>query len=196
MSNPSCDRSVEIEEDDFKYYDKDGFELNRAEQKYYAAMGYPINYPILNHHCWQEPWFSLEDGINNLILDHSMFLCRCNYTGQALDQLNDIKKITPLADYLIKTRVKWGFDFALDGIRDGELFEVLHVEFDSNDFEYFNSRMINFDWVVRHTNWQDAADRIWKQKDKWKHLKGFDQNHWKAEYLLGWKQAEYTEKTV
>ncbi len=56
--------------------------------------------------------------------------------------------------------------------------------------------MLNFEWTVRHTDWLDAADRVWSQRDQWQHLQGFDQNHWKAEYLLGWKKAEYTEKTV
>lgn len=196
-SNPVCLKSVEIlETEDFRYYDKDGFELNQAEQKFYAAMGYPIQYPILNHHCWQEPWFELERHDLGLILDHSMFLCRCNYSGEAEDQLQSLKEYIPTADYLLKTKPKWGFDFALDAVKDGEVFEVLHVEYDHRDFEHFRNHMINFDWTVRHTDWQDAADRIWQHRDQWQQLKGFDQNHWKAEFLLGWKKAEYTEKTV
>lgn len=196
MSNPSCYNPVEVSEADFKYYDKDGFELNKAEQKFYAAMGYPINYPILNHHCWQEPWFTLEENVDGLVLDHSMFLCRCNYIGHALELLNKLKKTIPSADYLIRTKTKWGYDFALDAVRDGEIFEVLHVEYDSNDFEHFRNHMIKFDWTVRHTDWQDAADRIWAQRNQWEHLKGFDQNHWKAKYLLNWNKAEFTEKAV
>lgn len=196
-SNPVCTQAVDsLVDSDFFYYDKDGFELNRAEQKFYSAMNHPIQYPILNHTCWQEPWFDLEEGIEGLILDHSMFLCRCNYTGQALDQLISMKKTIPFADYLIRTRVKWGFDFALDAIRDDEIFEVLHVEFDSNNFDYFNDRMINFDWTIRHTDWQDAADQVWAMRDQWQSLKGFEQNHWKAKYLLNWTKAEYTEKAV
>lgn len=195
-SNPTCDRPVEVTEGDFKYYDKDGFELNRAEQKYYAAMGHPINYPILNHYCWQEPWFYLEESVKDLILDHSMFLCRCNYTGAALEQLKAMKKTQPSADYLMRTKIKWGYDFALDAVRDGEIFEVLHVEYDSNNFDHFRDRMIQFDWIVRHTDWQDAADRIWAQRSQWEGLKGFEQNHWKAKYLLNWTKSEYTEKAV
>jgi hypothetical protein len=197
MSNPSCDREVEVlESDDFRYYDKDGFELNQAEQKFYSAMKYPINYPILNHHCWQEPWFELERDDLGLILDHSMFLCRCNYVSAALDQLESLKEYIPTADYLIKTRTKWGFDFSLDAVCDGHVFEVLHVEYDHREFDHFRNRMITFEWTVRHTDWRDAADRVWEQRSQWQDLKGFDQNHWKAEYLLGWKKAEYTEKTV
>lgn len=197
MSNPVCTKTVkDINLSDFQYYDKDGFELNLAEQKFYSAMGYPINYPILNHTCWQEPWFELESDDLGLILDHSMFLCRCNYGGEAQDQLEKLRPSVPTADYLLKSKAKWGFDFALDAVRDSVTFEVLHIEFDHRNFEQFRNRMISFEWTVRHTDWRDAANRIWNRRSDWQHLVGFDQNHWKAEYLLGWKKAEYTEKTV
>ena len=197
MSNPVCYRSVEdLNNEDFRYYDKDGFELNRAEQKFYSAMGYPIIYPILNHTCWQEPWFELVSNDKDLILDHSMFLCRCNYIGDAEQQLKKLKDTVPEADYLLRSRAKWGYDFALDAVRDGETFEVLHVEYDHRDFDQFRNHMLFFEWTVRHTDWHDAADRVWKHRAHWQDLAGFDQNHWKAEFLLGWKKAEYTEKTV
>lgn len=197
MSNPVCLKAAEdITSSDFQYYDKDGFELNLAEQKFYRAMGYPICYPILNHTCWQEPWFELENSVEGLILDHSMFLCRCNYAGEALNQLEELKTSSPTAYYLTKTKPKWGYDFALDAVRDGVTFEVLHVEYDHRDFEHFRNNMIMFEWTVRHTDWRDAADRVWNRRSEWQQLVGFDQNHWKAEYLLGWKRAEYTEKTV
>lgn len=198
MSNPSCTKHVDsLELQDFRYYDKDGFELNIAEQKFYSAMKYPINYPILNHHCWQEPWFELEDGVEGLILDHSIFLCRCSYEQAAEQQLKSLKELYPQADYLLRSKRKWGFDFALDAVSNcNTTFEVLHVEYDNYDYETFKNRMISFEYTVRHTDWRDAADRIWAHRDQWQHLQGFDQNHWKAEFLLGWQKAEYTEKTV
>lgn len=198
LSNPSCTKTVEnLSSQDFRYYDKDGFELSIAEQKYYSAMGYPIQHHILNHCCWQEPWFELENNDLGLILDHSMFLCRCNYERDAAEQLKELQPSIPLADYLLRTKRKWGFDFALDGVADnGTVYEVLHVEYDHNDYEVFKNRMISFEYLVRHTDWQDAARRVWNQRDQWQGLIGFDQNHWKAEYLLGWNKAEYTEKAI
>jgi hypothetical protein len=197
LSNPSCEKSVDnLITEDFQYYDKDGFELNLAEQKFYAAMNHPIYHPLLNHTCWQQPWFELEHKDLDLILDHSMFLCRCSYERAAADQLKTLKDSAPFADYLLRTKRKWGYDFALDAVREGTTFEVIHVEYDNYDFDKFGNHMIHFEWAVRHTDWQDAADRVWAQRDQWQHLKGFDQNHWKAEYLLGWRRAEYTEKTV
>ena len=197
MSNPVCLNAVDsILENEFYYYDKDGFELNQAERKFYASMKFPIHHSVLNHTCWQEPWFSLEKDVTDLILDHCIFLCRASYEGKAKEQLISLKKQNPLADYLIRTKTKWGYDFALDAVRDGQTFEVLHVEYDHTDFERFNDHMLMFDWKVRHTDWRDFADQIWKLRDQWQHLKGFAQNDWKAEYLLGWSKAEFTEKTV
>jgi hypothetical protein len=197
LSNPIClNAANEISKDDFYYYDKDGFELNQAEQKFYAEMKFPIQHSILNHTCWQEPWFSLEDHVKNLILDHCIFLCRASYDGAARAQIESIKKYQPLADYLLRTRTKWGYDFALDAVRDGQTFEVLHVEYDHTDFEKFNDHMQIFEWKIRHTDWYDFADKIWARREQWQYLKGYDQNDWKAKYLLGWAKAEYTEKTV
>jgi hypothetical protein len=197
MSNPVCNRAADVSAQDFQYYDKDGFELNQAEQKFYSAMKYPIDYPILNHRCWQEPWFKLERDDLGLILDHCAFLCRANYSGEAQHQLERLRSTVPTADYLLRTRAKWGFDFALDAVaEDGTMFEVLHVEYDSNDYEHFKNRMILMEYTIRHTDWQDAADRIWTEREQWLPLKGFAQNDWKAEYLLGWNKCEYTEKAV
>jgi hypothetical protein len=198
VSNPVCDREVDsLTADDFLYYDKDGFELNKAERKYYLAMEYPLEYHCLNHTCWQEPWFELDNKYDRLILDHSLVLHRASYSGGALEQLKELKSTIPQADLLIRTRQKWGFDFALDAITDdGTVYEVLHIEYDHNDYDRFSSQMIAFDFTIRHTDWLDAAVRIWQQRDQWQHLQGFEQNHWKADYLLGWNKAEYTEKTV
>lgn len=198
MSNPCCDKFAEgLVAEDFCYYDKDGFELNQAEQKFYRSMNFPIDSQILNHACWQEPWFELEHHDDNLILDHSMFLCRCNYEREAEEQLKILKQTVPLADFLLKTRRKWGFDFALDAVADdGTAYEVLHVEYDNCDYDTFKNRMINFEWTVRHTDWKDVASKVWDSRDQWGNLQGFAQNDWKAKYILGWNKSEYTEKTV
>lgn len=197
MSNPVCYKSVDdLDPSDFKFYDKDGFELNIAEQKFYKINGLPL-IDCLNHLCWQEPWFELEDNNSNLILDHSMFLCRSSYSGDAANQLLELKSQIPSADLLSRTKQKWGFDFALDAVaEDGTVYEVLHVEYDDYDFERFKLKMLMFEWTVRHTNWYDAAEQIWKNRESWQNLKGFEQNHWKSNYLLGWAKAEYTEKTI
>jgi hypothetical protein len=197
-SNPTCSEPIyDIVAEDFKFYDKDGFELNQAEQKYYRIMNHPIHEPILNHTCWQQPWFELEQKNCGLMLDHCMLLHRCNYTNHASYQLNKIKKYIPEVQWLLNTPQKWGFDFALDALdNEGNIFEVLHIEYDNYDYDQFVKRMINFDYQVRHIDWHDAAKQITQHQDEWKNLIGFAQNDWKANFLIGWKKAEYTEKSL
>jgi hypothetical protein len=196
MSNPQCWQSAEVLAEDFRYYDKDGFELNKAEQKFYQANDLPV-IDCLNHLCWQEPWFELEERDHNLILDHSMFLCRASYEGAAREQLLELKSSVPTADLLLRTRQKWGFDFALDAVSaDGTVYEVLHIEYDNYDYDRFKDEILMFDYRVRHTDWVDSALLIWSKRDQWQNLQGFEQNHWKSKYLIGWSKAEYTEKSI
>jgi hypothetical protein len=196
MSNPHCWNTAEVDVEDFRYYDKDGFELNKAEQKFYQANDLPV-IDSLNHLCWQEPWFELQENIPNLILDHSMFLCRASYEGAAREQLLKLKSKIPTADLLLRTRQKWGFDFALDAVSaDGTVYEVLHIEYDNYDYDRFSDEILMFDYRVLHTDWVDSALLIWSKRDEWQHLQGFEQNHWKSKYLIGWSKAEYTEKSV
>ena len=195
----SCSQALisDPQEKDFDYYDKDGFELNVAEQKYYEQMRYPITYPILNHCCWQEPWYELKPEVEGLLLDHCMFLCKADYSGEALEQLKDINKKIPYANLLINSKRKWGYDFDLDGVReDGTIFEVLHIEWDTYDFYEFTDSFYRFEAMIEHSDWHDIAERVWSKRDEWQDLKGFDQNHWKSKFLLGWDQAEYTQKSI
>ena len=195
-SNIYCSRAVEnLEKSDFNYFDKDGFELNIAEQKFYSAMNYPIHYPILNHVCWQVPWYTMQDNDYNLFLDHSMILARCGYNGHALEQLLSLKGSLPQVQQLLQIKPKWGFDFDLNAIsEDGTVYEVLHIEYDSRDYDLFAQSQLMFEQFVKRTDWINASKTVWEKRDEWQHLKGFEQNHWKANYLLGWKQAEYLEK--
>ena len=196
ISDPYCSVAVEnIEHSDFQYYDKDGFELNLAERKFYAASKFPL-IDCLNHICWQEPWFELESNNSGLILDHCMFLCRAEYSGEARSQIEKLGKDIPQAKYLLNTKHKWGFDFALDAVRDNEPFEVLHIEYDNLDYDAFCARLLLVGYLIRHIDWNDAANRVWAKRDDWQHLVGFEQNNWKAKYLVGWNKAEYTEKSV
>lgn len=197
-SNPYCYKSVKtLEQEDFRYFDKDGYELNIAEQKFYAAMGFPICHGILNHTCWQEPWFELESRVQGLMLDHCMILHRCAYSLDAKAQIESLSKEWFEARSLLQIKPKWGFDFDLNGLApDGTVFEVLHIEVDSKDYDYFLTRSLIFDYFVRHADWYSIRDSVWDHRDQWQHLEGFAQNDWKANFILGWNKAEYTTKSI
>lgn len=196
VQNPRCTKTVEqLTNQDFRYYDKDGFELCQAEQRYYEAEGHPLDQPILNHRLWQEEWLTINHP--RLSLDHAMILHRCSFEEEAREQLLDLKKTIPHADLLLRTRQQWGFDFDLDYVTDsGEIVEILHVECDYNDFDEFKNKMYEFEDKINRLDLEEASRHILRSRDKWQHLKGFSQNDWKANELLGWKKSEYTEKAI
>lgn len=190
-----CDRlCVDLHRDDFLYYDKDGFELNRAEQKYYTAMGYSLD-RCLNHPAYTKTWYTSTGP--DLIVDHSLILYRCEYRGDAKRQLEELKKSIPQCGLLLNTRAKWGFDFALDSIdKHGDIFEVLHIEYDTNIFSQFCSELNKIQERIECIDWLDAAQTVLKHRDQWQSLRGFAQNDWKARHLLNWSRAEFTEKAI
>jgi len=197
VQDPRCTRALTFtpNREDFRYYDKDGFELCQAELKYYELEGHPVGQPILNHRLWQEEWLTIDHP--RLLLDHAMILHRCSFEDQAREQLETIKQKIPQADLLLRTRQQWGWDFDMDYVRDdGEMFEVLHVECDFNNFNEFRDKLYEFEDRINRMDFEDSARRIWRARDEWQHLKGFAQNDWKAKYLLGWGKSEYTEKAV
>jgi hypothetical protein len=196
IEKPTCSNQADVSSFDFQYFDKDGFELTLAEQKFYDAMGYPIHYEALNNRCWQEPWFFIDSN-DKILLDHCLILHRADFSGYALEQLQQLKKHIPQASYLINCKRKWGFDFALDAVdSDGNCFEVIHIEYDCLEHNKFCEQLDKTEKQIYNIDWFDAAKRIEQHKDKWQHLKGFEQNHWKAEFLMNWSRAEYLEKTT
>lgn len=178
----------------FNFYDKDGFELCIAEQAYYRHNKIELD-PCLNHMCCQQKW--LEIGQPSIFLDHAIILHRFKYEEEAKSQLLKMQKTIPQAGWLLQTKQKWGFDIAIDSCSDYDImYEVLHIEYDSYNFDQFlEKKEYTHEQIVR-TDWRQAALQIWAHKDEWIHLKGFQQNHWKAKYLFNWNLAEYTEKSV
>jgi len=185
---------LDLHRTDFLYYDKDGFELNRAEQKYYSIMGYPLTL-CLNHRAFQTDWYTSQHP--KLIIDHSLLLYRCRYEGHARQQLEFLKSSVPQTSLLINTQSKWGFDFALDSIDDNNnVYEVLHIEYDTKNLDEFLTTLNNIQQRIDAIDWLDAARRIDRTREQWSCLKGFEQNDWKARYLIAWSKAEFTEKVI
>lgn len=194
-NNLYCDRlCLDLHKRDFAYYDKDGFELNLAEQKYYTIMGHKLAH-CLNHETFAHTWYTSSDP--RLIIDHSLILYRCEYRGDARRQLECLKPCAPQASLLLHTQAKWGFDFALDSIDpNGDVYEVLHIEYDNKNFAAFEQELNTIQERIDQIDWLDAAATILQQRDQWQPLTGFEQNDWKAQHLLGWRRAESTQKTI
>lgn len=195
ISSLWCNRlCLDLHRQDFLYFDKDGFELNQAEQKYYSIMGHRLS-DCLNHTAFTQTWYTSTSS--DLIVDHSLILYRCSYKGDARQQLECLKSSVPQASLLLNTEPKWGFDFALDSINHkGDVYEVIHIEFDSKNFNHFESELNIIQERIDQIDWTNAADSVLAQSREWQSLTGFAQNDWKSRYILNWSRAEYTEKAI
>jgi len=199
--NPSCTQTINskhLSKEGAKYFDKDGFELTPLEQAYYVAAGYQnhLGTGTLYHTCWQSPWFTLNEG-TNYILDHSMILHRCDFQDDALIQLYKYSKKLPQLNYLIQCKKKWGLDFSLDFIdnKTHQIYEVVHIEQDTFNFEHFLQLKNKFETFVTSTDWDHAVTKLISHKDKWLPLEGMQRNDWKAKFF-GYSQSETTLKTI
>lgn len=188
-----------FDETEFQYFDKDGFELNKAEQLFYDASGHDIHTGYLNKPAWMSLWIAMDDPekASRFFIDHAFCTYRCNYRGAAADQIKEHLDLYPQAQQLLQIRPKWGFDVDINAIADdGTVFEVLHVEYDTYFYKQFNTQRQIVEDQLMSINWDDAADEIWDRRSEWTKLTGYKQNDWKANLLLGWKYSEYIKKAI
>lgn len=189
----------QFDENDFHYFDKDGFELNKAEQLFYHAAGHDINTGYLNKPAWMSLWIALDEPEkkSRIFIDHAFCTYRCNYRGQAAEQIKEQVRMYPEAHQLLQIRPKWGFDIDINAIaEDGTVFEVLHVEYDTYFYKQFNTQRQIVEDQLMSIDWNSAADEVWDRRLEWSKLTGYKQNDWKANLLLGWKYSEYIKKAI
>jgi len=196
IRNVTCTaESYNLQLRDFDFYDKDGFELTAAERKLLEANGFKLN-PCLNHWTLHTDWITIPyHKITNLHIDHSMLLHRGDYRDDALEEIKSY--FHPGAAFMANSKAKWGLDFAIDHmLNHKDVVEILHIEFDDYDYNRINDKKHELEeWILKQ-DWEDLAAKIRKERYHWAHLRGPEQNNWKARFLLGWDKAEYTEKST
>ena len=169
---------------DLALFDQNGYDLTDLEQCFAAINLTPVHAHREHRHALKAPWFTQPDRVEGAVLNHSLLFERKGYAGKALEQLERWAQINPLVYKIIKMRPKWGLDFSMDyADRAGNVFEVLHWEYDGFDFEEVAERKRQLEVKFAATDWDDAATRILKQKDQWHHLDFFAQSDWKCNYF-------------
>jgi hypothetical protein len=191
----TCIKSVDdLCAEDFRWYDKDGYELCIAERKFYRAMNFPLT-ECLYHICWQDEW--LKTNNNRFLLDHCMLLHRCDFADEAEEQIRSFRNHNPRAQLLLKSRKKWGIDFALDYVDDqGDVWEIVHIEWDSYNLEEVIETKSQIQEAVLSKDWEDISQTVIDKKHEWLNLEGYKQNDYKAKLIFGWNFAERTQKSV
>ena len=152
---------------DLALFDQNGYDLTGLEQRYARANGTQAHAHREHRHALKAPWFAQPERVEGAVLNHSLLFERKGYSGEALQQLEQWAKINPLIYKIIRIRPKWGLDFSMDyADRDGNVFEVLHWEYDGFDYGEVEARKQQLETRFAAIDWDDAATRILRQKDQ------------------------------
>ena len=169
---------------DLALFDQNGYDLTGLEQRYASANQSCALAHRAHRHALKAPWFTQPERVEGAVLNHSLLFERKGYSGEALQQLKRWAKVNPLIYKIIRIRPKWGLDFSMDyADRDGNVFEVLHWEYDGFDYGEVEARKQQLESRFAAIDWDDAAASILKQKDQWHHLDFFAQSDWKCNYF-------------
>ena len=110
---------------DLDFFDREGYQLNRIEKAYHP----------------------------NIFIDHAHILHRFGFTGSALDQLTNESNIYPKLKKLVFTKPKYGLDFAIDWIDEGQVIELFHIELDCREYEKFSDIVFKLETFIETTDW-------------------------------------------
>jgi hypothetical protein len=170
--------------EDVALFDQNGYDLTDLE-KHYAYSNWSKPKQHREHRvALKQPWFTQDHRIEGAVLNHSLLFERKAYSGAALEQLQRWARTLPLIHKVIAMRPKWGLDFSMDyADRDGNVFELLHWEYDSFDYEEICAVKEFIEPKILAINWDDAAKDLIKYKDSWHHLDFFAQSAWKCNYF-------------
>jgi hypothetical protein len=170
--------------EDIDLFDQNGYDLTEIE-KYYSITNDTSIFSHRSHRsALKQSWFIQDYTNEGAHLNHSLLFERKAYNGSALDQLRYWAKDLPLLYKIISIKPKWGLDFSMDyADRDGNVFELLHWEWDSFSFEEINIVKSAAENIIINIDWKDAASTLLRRKSEWYHLDFFNQSDWKCEYF-------------
>lgn len=170
--------------EDVALFDQNGYDLTDLE-KHYAYSNWNKPKKHREHRvALKQSWFTQDYKIEGAVLNHSLLFERKAYAGAALDQLRRWARDLPLLYKVIAMRPKWGLDFSMDyADRDGNVFELLHWEYDGFDYEEICAVKDAIEPKILAINWDDAAKDLIKYKHNWHHLDFFAQSAWKCNYF-------------
>ena len=164
-------------------FDQNGYDLTYLEQMY-ASANYTVAEPHRYKKTLKQNWFTQTPRTEKAVLNHAYLFERKGYQGPAAEQLKKWAVSNPLVYKLLAYRPKWGVDFSMDWVdRQGNVFEVLHFEYDSFSYKEIQSVKTQIETKLLTVDWDKAGEELLKRKDEWSHLGFFEQSDWKCNYF-------------
>ena len=166
-------------------FDQNGYDLTHLEQMYAVANGYNLTtHRNKDHITLRQQWFIDQEPSVGPHINHAVMFERKGFIGDALSQLKNWAYGNPHLNKLVAMKPKWGLDFSIDYCdREGNVFEVLHWEFDGFDYNEIADKKIVMDEFLTKQDWDHSAKQILKHKNDWHHLGFFEQSEWKTKFF-------------
>jgi hypothetical protein len=166
-------------------FDQNGYDLTDLEIAYSKLNSNAhSNHRNHTHTALKTQWFSQPLKYQGSVLNHALIFERKGYAGAALDQLQTWAQKNPLLWKVARIRAKWGVDFSIDWAdTEGNVFEILHYEYDSFDFEEAQAVKALLEKKFSREDWDHAAQCLLKRKIEWHDLDFFAQSDWKANFF-------------
>ena len=169
---------------DMRYFDKEGFELNKLEQAYYRVNGIHIG-RSLYHICAEQEWIlgPIEPRVGPYF-DHCMILTRYDYGLDARTQLEKLASKRPCLNKLLKIKPKWGIDISMEyQWPDGDITELFHIEIDKNNLDEILEWKSKIENIVLNSDWKEIAMGIMDRRHEWVSMNADDQSDWLCRYV-------------
>jgi len=166
-------------------FDQNGYDLTRLEQLYAVANGEnTTKHRDGEHITLRKTWFTDDSPESGPHINHSVMFERKGYSGDALQQLKSWADYRPHFNKLVAMKPKWGLDFSIDYCdRDGNVFELLHWEFDGFEYNEIADKKANMEEFLLNQDWNERAAEMLKRKDEWHSLGFFQQSEWKTRFF-------------
>ena len=164
-------------------FDQNGYDLTEVEQEYAKANGYTPKEHRHLHTC-KAKWFVDEEiSYVGAHINHPDLYFRHGFAMDAKEQLEEIAKDQPIYNKLLKMRPKWGVDMSIDYCdHDGNVFELLHFEWDSFFFDQVHIVKHRVEKIVKDVDWDEKAKEMLDRKEEWHKLDFFKQSDWKQKF--------------
>ena len=180
--NKPCDES-KLGDDPTHLMAPNGFSLTDLEVELIRAAG--GSFYSEDDLAQKTDWFvQTPNAKEGIVMNHSFMLYRRAYEGAASEQLWRLSAADPRIHRVLQQRPRWGLDISLEYIlADGTMFEILHWEYDSDQWEPIEELRQLYEPKILSIDWEDGAQQILKRKAEWHHLSWFPQSKYKCDYF-------------
>jgi hypothetical protein len=175
------------------YFDRDGYELTVLERSIHNHFGIPLGH-CLNHTSVCDNWV-YQTHECSIVLDHSLISHRYSYEGEARKQIEILCHKRPELKKLLAIKSKYGIDFSFDYIDENNCFELIHIEYDSYNYDDIHNAAIKLSSIIMNTDFKQLAFSLIDEKEKWEKLNSDDQSNYKAK-RFGFKRAFNNQKAI